>query len=103
MRCFEGGSLPALYSTGGKVIDLRNLVTINYNYCIHGGHDIYPNRLGFLDHQVVSACSTWFAEQFRDPRGPFWQVGPPCLVRPMWSHEGIWSISPQLVPEHYVF
>jgi hypothetical protein len=55
---FSGGSLPALYSTGGKVIGLRNLVPIGYNCCIHGGYDIYPNRLGFLDQQVVSACST---------------------------------------------
>jgi hypothetical protein len=65
------GSLPTLYSTEGKVIDLRTLVPIGYNYCIHKEHDIYPNRLGFLDHQVVSACSARFTEQFRDPHDPF--------------------------------
>jgi hypothetical protein len=79
---------------GGKVTNLRNLVTIGYNYCIHRGHNIYPNRLGFLNQQVVSACSTWFAEQFRDLRGPFWRVGPPRLVWPMWSHEGIRVYTP---------
>jgi hypothetical protein len=71
MGCFEGGSLPALYSTEGKVTDLRNLILANYNSCIHGGHDVYPNQLGFLDRQVVSACSARFTEQFGDPRGPF--------------------------------
>jgi hypothetical protein len=63
--------LPALYSMGGKVIDLRNLVSIDYNYCIHKGHDIYPNRLGFLDHQVVFSSFARFIEQFGDLRGPF--------------------------------
>jgi hypothetical protein len=48
MIYFEGGSLPALYSTGGKVTDLRNLIPADYNSCIYGGHDVYPNRLGFL-------------------------------------------------------
>jgi hypothetical protein len=88
------GSLPALYSTGGKVIYLRNLVPIGYNYCIHGGHNIYLNRLGFLDQQVVSACSARFAEQFGDPRSSFWRVGPPCPAWPMWSHEGIQVYTP---------
>jgi hypothetical protein len=83
------GSLPALYSTGGKVTDLRNLILADYNRCIHGGYNIYSDQLCFLDHQVVSSCSTWFAEQFGDSRGPFWRIGPPCLARPMWSHEGI--------------
>jgi hypothetical protein len=46
------GSLPALYSPGGKVIDLRNLVPIGYNHCIRIGHEIYSNRPGFLDRQV---------------------------------------------------
>jgi hypothetical protein len=59
---FCGGSLPALYSTRGKVIDLRNIIPADYNYCIHGGYDIYSNRLCSLDHQVVSACSVRFAE-----------------------------------------
>jgi hypothetical protein len=86
--CFEGGSLCALYSTGGKVTDLRNLIPTDYNCCIHEGYDIYPNQLCFLD-QVIFACTARFAEQFGDPRGPFWRVGPPCLARPMWSHEGI--------------
>jgi hypothetical protein len=49
MMCFEGGPCPTLYSMGGKVIDLRNLVPIGYNYHIHEGHDIYPNWLDFLD------------------------------------------------------
>jgi hypothetical protein len=40
---FLGGSLPALYSTGGKVIDLRNLILADYNSYIHRGHDVYPN------------------------------------------------------------
>jgi hypothetical protein len=35
MMCFEGGSLPSLYSTGGKVTDLRNLILADYNCCIH--------------------------------------------------------------------
>jgi hypothetical protein len=70
MMCFEG-VLPALYSLGGKVIDLRNLILADYNCCICGGYDIYPNRLCFLDHQVVSACSARFAEQFGDLRVPF--------------------------------
>jgi hypothetical protein len=68
---FWGGSLPALYNTGGKVIDLRNLILADYNCCICGGYDIYSNRLCFLDHQVVFACSTRFAKQFEDPCGPF--------------------------------
>jgi hypothetical protein len=63
--------LPALYNMRGKVIDLRNLILTDYNYCICGGYDIYPNRLGFLDCQVVFACFAWFAELFEDPRGPF--------------------------------
>jgi hypothetical protein len=71
MRCFEGGSLLALYSTGGKVTDLRNLIPVDYNCCICGGYGIYLNRLGFLDHQVVSACSARFAEQFGDLGGLF--------------------------------
>jgi hypothetical protein len=95
-RCFEGGSLPTLYSMGGKVTDLWNLIPADYNSCIHRGHNVYPNRLGFLDHQVVSACSARFAEQFGDPRGPFWRVGPPRLARPMWSHEGIRVCAPTL-------
>jgi hypothetical protein len=37
------GSLPALYSSGGKVTDLRNLILADYNCCIRGGYDIYPN------------------------------------------------------------
>jgi hypothetical protein len=72
MIYFERGSLPTLYSTGGKVTDLRNLILADYNCCIHGGYDICPNRLGFLNRQVVSAYSAQFAEQFGDPRGPFW-------------------------------
>jgi hypothetical protein len=66
MRCHA-----RLANTRGVTADLRNLVPIGYNYCIHGGYDIYPNRLGFLDHQLVSACSAQFVEQFGDPRGPF--------------------------------
>jgi hypothetical protein len=66
-----GGSLPALYSLVGKVTDLRNLILANYNSCIHKGYDIYPNRLGFLDHQVVSACPHMVVEQSRDSCGPF--------------------------------
>jgi hypothetical protein len=95
---FRGGSLPALYSTGVKVTDLRNLISTDYNYCIHGGYDIYSNRLCFLDYQVVSACSARFTEQFGDPRGPFWRVGPPCLAQPMWSHEGIRVYTPTSSP-----
>jgi hypothetical protein len=72
MMCFEEGPCLPYIVRGGKVTDLWNLVPIGYNYCIHGGYDIYPNGLGFLDHQVVSACSARFAEQFRDPHGPFW-------------------------------
>jgi hypothetical protein len=45
-----GGSLPVLYSPGGKVTDLRNQILANYNSCIRRGYDIYPNRLGFLVH-----------------------------------------------------
>jgi hypothetical protein len=71
MMYFDGGSLPALYSTGGKVTDLRNLILADYNSYIHGGHDVYSNQLGFLDHQVASTCSAWFTEQSRDPCGPF--------------------------------
>jgi hypothetical protein len=95
---FWGRSLLALYSSGGKVIDLRNLILADYNSCIHRGYNIYPNRLCFLDHQVDSACSARFAEQFGDPHGPFWQVGPPCLVWPMWSHEGIRVYTPTASP-----
>jgi hypothetical protein len=47
---FWGGSLPTLYTLGGKVTDLRNLILADYNHCIYGGYDIYPNRLCFLDH-----------------------------------------------------
>jgi hypothetical protein len=68
---FCGGSLPALYSMGGKITDLMNLIPADYNSCIHRGHDVYPNRLGFLDQQVVSTCSAQFAKQFGDPRSPF--------------------------------
>jgi hypothetical protein len=93
---FWGGSFPALYSTGDKVTDLRNLIPADYNCCIHEGYDIYSNWLCFLDHQVVSACSAWFAEQFRDPRSPFWRVGPPRLAWPMWSHKGIWVYTPTI-------
>jgi hypothetical protein len=52
-----GGSLPALYSMGGKVIDLRNLSLISYNNHIHMGYEIYPNRPGSLDHQVGLSIS----------------------------------------------
>jgi hypothetical protein len=106
MMCFEGGSLPALYSTGGKVIDLRNLVLIGYNSYIHGGYNIYHNRLGFVDRQVVSACSAQIAKRFRDPRGPFWRVGPPCIgaahVEPwgytgLYPHSGFWSCSLRVI------
>jgi hypothetical protein len=86
--------LPALYSVGGKVTDLRNPDLADYNCCIHGGHDMYPNRLGFLDRQVVSACSARFAEQFGDPRSSFYHIGPPYLVWPMLSHEGIQVYTP---------
>jgi hypothetical protein len=96
---FWGGSLLALYSTGGgKVTDLRNLILANYNWCIHRGYDIYSNQLCFLDHQVVSTCSARFTEQFGDLSGPFWQVGPPCLTRPMRSHEGIRVYTPIASP-----
>jgi hypothetical protein len=90
--------LPALYSMGDKVTDLRNLIPCDYNSCIHGGHDVYSNRLGFLDRQVASACSARFVEQSEDPFGPFWRVGPPCSVRPMWSHEGILVYTPTASP-----
>jgi hypothetical protein len=102
MIYFEG-SLPALHSTEDKVIDIRNLIPADYNSCIYGGHDIYPNRLSFLDRQVVSPYSARFAEQFGNPRGPFWRIGPPRLAQPIWSHEGIQVYTPQLVSEHYVF
>jgi hypothetical protein len=46
------GSLPALYSTGGKITDLRNLVPIGYHDHIHIGHETYPNRPGSLDRQA---------------------------------------------------
>jgi hypothetical protein len=69
-----------------------------YKYCIHGGHDIYSNWLGFLDQQVVSACSALFTEQFGDPRGAFWWVGPPHPAWPMCSHEGIWVYTPTASP-----
>jgi hypothetical protein len=45
---FLEGSLLTLYSTGGKVTDLRNIILADYNSCIHRGHDVYPNRLGSL-------------------------------------------------------
>jgi hypothetical protein len=32
---FLWGSLPTLYSMGGKVIDLRNLIPADYNSCVH--------------------------------------------------------------------
>jgi hypothetical protein len=83
MRYPEGGSLPALYSPEGKVTDLRNPIPGNYNSRIYRGYDIYPNQLGFLDRQVVSACSARFAEQSGDPCGPFWRVRPPYLARLM--------------------
>jgi hypothetical protein len=88
--------LPALYSPKGKVTDLRNPIPADYNSRIRKGYNIYPNRLGFLDRQVVFACSVRFAEQSGDPCDPFWRVGPPCLVRPMWSHEGIRVYTPTL-------
>jgi hypothetical protein len=94
MRCFEGRSFPALYSTGGKVTYLKNLIPADYNNCIRGGYDIYHNQLGFLDQQVVSACSARSAEQFGDPRSPLRRVGPRFLARPMWSHEGIRVYTP---------
>jgi hypothetical protein len=97
MTMMFGGSLPALYSTWDKVTYLRNLILANYNCCIRGGYDIYSNQLCFLDHKVVLACSAQFAKHFGDPRGPFWRVGPPCLARPMWSHEGIHVYTPTLV------
>jgi hypothetical protein len=90
----EEGPCPPYIVRGGKVTDLKNLILADYNSCIHVGHDVYPNRLGFLDRQVVSTCSAWFTEQFRDPRGPFWRIGPPRLARPMWSHEGIRVYTP---------
>jgi hypothetical protein len=91
-------SLPVLYSMGGKVTDLRNLILADYNSRIRRWYDIYPNRLGFLDHRVVFACSAWFTEQFGDPRGPFWQVGPPRLAWPMYVHEGIRVYTPVASP-----
>jgi hypothetical protein len=97
MRCFKGALL-VLYSMGGKVTDLKNLIPTDYNSCIYGGHDFYPNRLGFLDCQVVFACSARFTEQFEDLRGPFWGIGPPHLAWPMWSHEGIWVYTPTASP-----
>jgi hypothetical protein len=48
----RGGSLPALYKTGGNVTDIRNLLSIGYNNCIRMGYEIYPNRLGSLDRQA---------------------------------------------------
>jgi hypothetical protein len=48
----KGGSLLALYSMGGKVTDLRNLVPIGYNNHIRMGYKIYPNRSSSLNHQV---------------------------------------------------
>jgi hypothetical protein len=54
------------------------------------------NQLGFLDRQVVFACFAQFVEQFRDPRGLFWRIGPPRLARPMWSHEGIRVYTPTI-------
>jgi hypothetical protein len=93
-----GGPLPVLYSLGGKVTDLRNPIPANYNSHIRRGYDIYPNRLGFLDHQVVSACSARFVEQSGDPCGPFWQVDPPYLAWPMRSHEGIRVYTPTVSP-----
>jgi hypothetical protein len=91
--------LPALYSPGGKVTDLRNLIPANYNSRIRRGYDIYPNRLGFLDRQVVSACSSRFVELSGDPCGPFWRVEPPYLARPMWSHDGIRVYTPTLIQQ----
>jgi hypothetical protein len=39
------GSLPALYSMGGKVTNLRNLIPADYSRYIRKGYDIYLNRL----------------------------------------------------------
>jgi hypothetical protein len=86
--------LPALYSPGFKVTDLRNPILANYKSCIHRGYAIYPNRLGFLDRQVVFACPARLTEQSGDSCGPFWRVGPPYPARPMWSHEGIRVYTP---------
>jgi hypothetical protein len=55
--CVLGGSLPTLYSPGGKVTDLRNPILADYNSCIRRGYDIYPNRLCFLNHQVSLLAS----------------------------------------------
>jgi hypothetical protein len=61
------GSLPALYSTGGKVTDLRSLVPIGYNNCIYMGYEIYPNRQVPLIIKLVSVYPAWYANQLGDP------------------------------------
>jgi hypothetical protein len=94
--------LPALYSTGGKVTDLRNLVLIGYNSCIHGGYNIYHNRLGFVDHQVVSACSARIASGSEIRVALFDELGHLVLARPMLSHEDIRVYTPTVAFDHVV-
>jgi hypothetical protein len=67
---FEGGPCPP-YIVRGQGYRSKESNPSRLQLLYHGGYDIYPNRLGFLDCQVVSACSARFAEQFGDPCGPF--------------------------------
>jgi hypothetical protein len=79
MRCFEGGPcLPYIAWGQGYKSKESNPSQLQLSY--HGGHDIFPKWLDFLDRQVVSACSARFVEQLEHLRGLFWGAGPPHLV-----------------------
>jgi hypothetical protein len=102
MRCYEGGSLPALYSTGGNVTDLRDLIPADYNSCIHGGHDVYPNRLGLLDHQVVLFAPHGLLSSSEIRATLSGELGHLIWRGPCGAMRVYGSIPPQLVPEHYI-
>ena len=90
IACVWRGSLPALYSPGGRVTsqwDLRDNRKVIIDYRHHGIIRILTDHGSIF--RISSPCLAEGAEQSRAPQGFVLWAGPPLGAQPMWSVMGI--------------
>ena len=95
MPWFWRGSLPALYSPGGRVtsrLDLRDNRKVITDYKHHGIIRILTDHGSIF--RISSPCLAEGAEQSRASQGFFLWAGPPLGAQPMWSAVGIRGRTP---------
>jgi hypothetical protein len=88
------GSLPALYSSGDRVIGRLNLIIISYMIENTKIAESSISEQIFLDHQGSSRSLARHANLCHAPLGVVSWAGPPLVARPMCSPVGIQGYTP---------